>query len=120
MRVLIRVTVATSQVPLPVEKREKSGCTGKARRHHHHLRHRSSRAPPLHGPPTEADLAGLAGLHPHRAGCLHYAGPFEFGTSTSFTVPEPPVATTCSFSVTALDKAGNESTKSREFSKSVY
>ena len=69
---------------------------------------------------TESDLAGYRVYVGTASGSYSFAGPFEVGSGTSFTVPNLPVGTTYFFAVTAFDKAGNESTKSAEVSKSLF
>ena len=69
---------------------------------------------------TEADLAGYRVYVGTTSGTYNFAGPFEITNGTSFTVPNLPVGTTYFFAVTAFDKAGNESTKSGEVSKSLF
>ena len=68
---------------------------------------------------TEADLAGYRVYVGTRSG-VYTLGPYEVGMATAFTVPNLPVGTTYYFAVTAFDKTGQESTKSGEFSKSIY
>jgi hypothetical protein len=69
---------------------------------------------------TEKDLAGYRVYVGTRSGVYTFAGPFEVTNGTSFTVPNLPIGTTYFFAVTAFDKAGNESTKSNEVSKSLF
>jgi hypothetical protein len=69
---------------------------------------------------TEADLAGYRVYVGTRSGAYSFAGPFEVVGRTSYTVPNLPVGTTYYFTVTAFDKTGQESTKSGEFSRSIY
>ncbi len=69
---------------------------------------------------TESDLAGYRVYVGTRSGSYGFAGPFEVANSTSFTVPNLPVGTTYFFAVSAFDRAGNESTKSAEISKSLF
>jgi len=69
---------------------------------------------------TEKDLAGYRVYVGTRSGLYTFAGPFEVTNSTSFTVPNLPIGTTYFFAVSAFDKAGNESTKSNEVSKSLF
>jgi hypothetical protein len=69
---------------------------------------------------TEADLAGYRVYVGTMSGSYTFAGPFEVAGGTSFTVPSLPVGTTYYFAVSAFDKAGNESTKSSEVSKSLF
>jgi hypothetical protein len=71
-------------------------------------------------PNSEADLAGYRVYVGTASGSYGFAGPFEVAGGTSFTVPNLPVGTTYFFAVTAFDKAGNESTKSAEVSKSLF
>ena len=68
---------------------------------------------------TEADLAGYRVYVGTSSGTYTFTGPFET-SNTSFTVPNLPAGTTYYFAVSAFDKAGNESTKSGEVSKSVF
>ena len=68
---------------------------------------------------TEADLAGYRVYVGTRSG-VYNVGTFEVVGRTSFTVPNLPVGTTYFFAVTAFDKVGQESTKSGEFSRSIY
>ena len=68
---------------------------------------------------TETDLAGYRVYVGTTSGSYGFAGPFEVAGGTSFTVPNLPVGTTYFFAVTAFDRAGNESTKSAEVSKSL-
>ena len=69
---------------------------------------------------TESDLAGYRVYVGTSSGTYNFAGPFEVAGGTSFTVPNLPVGTTYYFAVSAFDKAGNESTKSAEVSKSLF
>ena len=68
---------------------------------------------------TEADLAGYRVYVGTRSG-VYSLGPFEVVGRTSLTVPNLPAGTTYYFAVTAFDKVGQESSKSGEFSKSLY
>jgi hypothetical protein len=68
---------------------------------------------------TEADLAGYR-VYVGKASGVYNVGTFEVVGRTSFTVPNLVVGTTYVFAVTAFDKTGQESTKSGEFSKSIY
>ena len=68
---------------------------------------------------TEADLAGYRVYVGTRSG-VYSLGPYEVVGRTSFTVPNLLVGSTYIFAVTAFDKAGQESAKSGEFSKSIY
>ncbi|WHZ13500.1 MAG: hypothetical protein OJF52_000332 [Nitrospira sp.] len=69
---------------------------------------------------TETDLAGYRVYVGTRSGVYGFASPFEVTNSTTFTVPNLPVGTTYFFAVSAFDKAGNESAKSNEVSKSLF
>ncbi len=68
---------------------------------------------------TEADLAGYRVYVGTQSG-VYNVGIFEVVGRTSFTVPNIVVGTTYVFAVTAFDKVGQESTKSGEFSRSIY
>jgi hypothetical protein len=68
---------------------------------------------------TEADLAGYRVYVGTRSG-VYSVGSYEVVGRTSFTVPNLLVGTTYIFAVTAFDKTGQESTKSSEFSRSIY
>ncbi len=81
---------------------------------------RTANATVTWNPNTEADLAGYRIYVGTTSGSYGFVGPFEISNSNSFTVPNLPVGTTYFFAVTAFDKAGNESTKSAEVSKSVF
>src|SRR5574340_1241760 len=70
--------------------------------------------------PTGRSLAGYRVYVGTRSGVYGFAGPFEVTNSTTFTVPNLPVGTTYFFAVSAFDKAGNESAKSNEVSKSLF
>jgi hypothetical protein len=69
---------------------------------------------------TERDLAGYRVYVGTRSGVYSFTGPFEVTSGTSFTVTNLPIGTTYFFAVSAFDKAGNESAKSNEVSKSLF
>jgi len=69
---------------------------------------------------SETDLAGYRVYVGTRSGNYTFAGPFDVTSGTSFTVTNLPIGTTYFFAVSAFDKAGNESVKSNEVSKSLF
>ncbi len=68
---------------------------------------------------TETDLAGYRVYVGTRSGNYTF-GPFEVTSGTSYTVRNLPLGNTYFFAISAFDQAGNESSKSVEFSKSLF